>query len=557
MAAQAGARGYRAIVLGIVMLGTFMAILDASIVNVALPHMMSAFGVNREQIEWVATAFMLATAVAMPLVGWLVGRLGHKTVYLTALALFTMGSLVCGLAWSYNALIVSRIIQAIGGGAVQPVGMAIIADLYAPHERGKALGIWGTGVMVAPALGPTTGAYLTDWFNWRMIFMINLPFGLLTIILGLLVMRGDRGGPRRAVPLDWAGFALLSVALVGGLLALANGQDKGWTSDYVLTCVALTVAGLVLFVAVESSVAHPLLNLGLFRIPNFSIGMVLAVFRSVGLFGGMFLLPLFLENLAGYPIIDTGLWMMPGAVAVGVCMPIAGRLADRYSPRWLTMLGSLVTGVSLMMYGYLDPLSNATAIIGPQLIRGAGLALMMTPLLTAALNAVPPDMVATASSFLNVSQRLGGSFGIAVLNAYVTNAIHRHALRLGELVAPQSERLQRATRQGAGMVLRDVNGLVPSPQLKGYLLSASSISRRASVLGFANGFVLGGLVVLAGIPLCLLLTASAHHGRGGQAPGPLPAGAPRPNGTRAAAPGGPGAAVGSAGGVRVPSPTPR
>ena len=497
---------YRWVVLGLVMMGTFMAILDASIVNVALPHMMSAFGVSRDEIEWVSTAFMLATAVAMPLVGWLASRLSHRTLYLGSLALFTAGSAACAFAWSYDALIAARVIQAVGGGAIQPVGMAIVADLFEPSERGRALGIWGTGIMVGPALGPTLGGYLTDWFNWRVIFSVNLPFGALTLLAGLAYMRDERP-PATDRPFDAWGFVLLSVALISGLLALSNGQDEGWSSAYVYTRVAIAVAALTLFLAVEASSSSPLLDLSLFRIRNFSLSMVLAVFRAVGLFGGVFLLPIFLETLVGYTTIQTGLWLMPGALAVGLMMPVAGRMADRYPPRGLVAFGTLATAISLVMYGELDPLSGPLVIIGPQLLRGAGLAFMMSPLITAALNAVPGPAVATASSFLNVAQRVGGSFGIALLNTFVTNAIRVHAVRMGAQMPVQSTAYQRLQARTAHTAVG-----AASPRA-GALLAARVVQRRASVLGFQGGFVIAGLILFAAIPLCLLLRPST----GGQA----------------------------------------
>jgi EmrB/QacA subfamily drug resistance transporter len=500
-----GAPSERWVVLGIVMMGTFMAILDSSIVNVALPHMMAAFGVNRDQIEWVATAFMLATAVAMPLVGWLAGRLGHKLLYLSSLALFTAGSAVCAMAWSYHALIVARIVQAIGGGAIQPVGMAIVADLFEPHERGRALGIWGTGVMIGPALGPTLGGYLTDWFNWRVIFSVNLPFGILTLLAGLAIMRSDSHTRRRPVPFDSWGFGFLSMALIAGLLALSNGQEEGWTSTYIVTCLVLTIVGIVMFLAIETTVEHPLLPLSLFRYRNFSLSMLLSVFRSVGLFGGVFLLPIFLENLAGYSTIQTGLWMMPGAAAVGLMMPVAGRLADRHDPAWLVAMGTALTGASLVMYGGLDPRSSATFIIVPQLVRGAGLALMMAPLLAAAINAVPRSEVATASSFLNVAQRVGGSFGIALLNTFATDMIQVHAVRIGERLGPLTAEFARLGERAAALVLRAGPDSSLSPSAKSMVVAVSAVQQRASVLGFDNAFVLAGVILLLGTPFAFLL----------------------------------------------------
>ncbi len=524
------ASSYRWLVLGIVIMGTFMAILDSSIVNVALPHMMSAFGVGRDQIEWVSTAFMIATAVAMPLVGWLVGRIGLKTLYLVSLALFTFGSAVCAFSWSFDSLVVARIIQAVGGGAIQPVGMAMVADLFEPHERGRALGIWGTGVMVGPAIGPTLGGYLTDWFNWRAIFSVNLPFGVITLIAGLTIIQRRGAAARRRVPLDAWGFFFLSLALISGLLALSYGQEKGWTSDYILTCLALSVVGLILFVAVEGAVVHPLLDLGLFKIRNFTLSLTLAVFRAVGLFGGVFLLPIFLESLVGYTTISTGLWMMPGALTVGVMMPIAGRMTDRLNVRWLAFVGTAVTAVSMFLYAYLDPLSGALTIIGPQIIRGVGLALMMAPLITTALNAVPPQQVATASSFLNVAQRVGGAFGIALLNTYVTNSIHIHAVRMSDRFPLEGTGFVKLLLRVAGKVLYQVHGILPEAKTKAAALAARTFYHRAQVLGFQDGFVLAGWIVLLGLPLCLALKQTRRSARvrragapGRERRGPAPA----------------------------------
>ena len=496
--------GHRWLVLSLVMMGTFMAILDSSIVNVALPHMMSAFGVNRNQIEWVSTGFMLATAVAMPLVGFLVGRLGHKTLYLTSLALFTLGSAACALAWSYNSLIAARVIQAVGGGAIQPVGMAIVADLFEPEERGRALGIWGTGIMVGPAIGPTLGGYLTEIFSWRSIFSVNLPVGVATFLAAMIIMKKPEPGSRHKTVFDWWGFLFLSLALIAGLLALSKGQEKGWTSQYILVCLAGAVIGLTMFITVESILPHPLLDLRLFLHRNFSLSMILAVFRAVGLFGGVFLLPIFLENLVGYTTIQTGLWMMPGAVTIGIMMPISGRLADLYSPRWLVTAGSLITGASLAMYGGLDPRSSATMIIIPQIFRGAGLALMMAPLLTAAINSVPREQVATASSFLNVAQRVGGAFGIALLNTYVTDAVHVHGVRLGEKLGLATHGLHRLAEVAARVQL-DLPGLAATNQVKAAYLAVQSISQNAQVLAFDNGFVVAGCIILLGTPFCLFL----------------------------------------------------
>jgi len=518
---------HRWMVLGIIMVGTFMAILDSSIVNVALPRMMSTFGVKRDQIQWVSTGFMLASAVTMPVVGWLVFRIGPKILYLSALALFTFGSAACALAWSYDSLIAARVIQAVGSGAMMPVGIALVASHFKPEERGKALGIWGTGVMVGPAIGPTLGGYLTDAFSWRTIFSVNLPFGIIALAAGLIIMEGQKDQQQQRIPFDWWGYVFLSVALLGSLLALAQGQEKGWDTTYIRICIISGFVGLVMFIAIEWDSPHPLLELSLFKYRNYTLSMILSIFRSIGLFGGLFLLPIFLQNLAGYTTIQAGLWMMPSAVIMGIMMPIAGRITDRIKDiKWLVTAGTMVTGISLIWYGQLDPLSDAFMILGPMAIRSLGLSFMMAPLMTAAINVLPLDKVAMGSSFLSVAQAVGGTFGITMLNTYVTNSIHRHTAIISMAVCTQSavfhhmtghtaQTLARVSQGGSTsgtaigqlmtMILRHVHDLPAIEQGSSVLMSVQMIVQKATVRGFEDGFVLGGIIVLACLPICLML----------------------------------------------------
>ncbi|OIR13626.1 multidrug export protein EmrB [mine drainage metagenome] len=508
-------RANRWAVLIIVVLGTFMAILDASVVNVALPHMMSSFGVDREQIEWVATGYMLTSAVVMPFMGWIATRVDYKFLYLSCLALFTLGSVACAFSWSYGSLIAFRVIQALGGGGIQPTGMAIVAELFEPHERGRALGIYGTGIQAGPALGPTLGGYLTDTFNWRTIFSVNLPFGIVVLILGMIIMRPLKSsGARRTF--DFAGFGFLAIGLVAGLTALSNGQIKGWDSSYIHLCEALTVIGFVMFVAVELAVEHPLIDLRLFLVRNFSLSVILTIVRAIGLFGSVFLFPLFLENLMGYTPVDTGLWMIPGAIAVALSMPVAGWLADRYKPSYLIAIGCAMLSMYLFFFAQLDPLSGSMALVWPQVLRGVGLSLLVAPLIAAALNSVGRKDVAMASSFLSVSQNVGGAIGIAMINTFVTDAIQRHAVRIGERIPVESARFfSRLGLRAESVIFRHEPGIVANPQVKVMFVAGRAIERHAQVMAYDNGFMLAALIVLVvGVPLGLLFKPARHHGNG-------------------------------------------
>ncbi|HTB34895.1 MAG TPA: DHA2 family efflux MFS transporter permease subunit, partial [bacterium] len=243
---------YRWNVLIVVMIGTMMAALDSSIVNISLPDMMAAFGVGVDDIEWVATGYMLAYAVFIPMAAWFKDRLGHRNLYLAALAIFTLGSLLCGLAWNLPSLIAARVLQALGGGFLTPIGMSMVSEVFPPKERGRALGLWGVGVIAGPALGPTLGGYLTKNVGWRSIFLVNIPIGVVLVLMGLVLVKRDRPHPSARKPFDTWGFLFLATFLVCFLLGLSKGEHEGWTSTYILTCFSLSALSAVGFFLVES-----------------------------------------------------------------------------------------------------------------------------------------------------------------------------------------------------------------------------------------------------------------------------------------------------------------
>lgn len=497
---------YRWYVLSVLMAGSFASLLTSSVVNVAIPRMMSSFSIGRDQAEWISTSYMLTSAVAMPLVGWMVNRFGHKIFYLGGLTLFIFGTAVCSVSWDFNSLITARIVQAFGGGVMMPAGMAIVALLFKPEERGRAMGIYSVGVMVAPALGPSVGGYLTEWLSWRAVFFLNLPFGFIALFMGAALIRSDRSTPRIRRPFDWWGYLFLSMGLIGGLLAFSDGQEKGWTSSYIVTCSACAITGLIMFIAVEATIKHPILDLSIFKFRNYSLSMALSIVRSVGLFGGMFFLPLFLQNLAGFTPILSGLWMMPVPLTMAVAMPIAGRLADRYDARFLAATGALIAGLSYMAYAQLDPLSSRLVILVPQFVRGIGLAFMMAPLMAVAINSVPLPMIPTATSFLSVGMSLGGSFGISMLNTSISRSIAGHSSLLSEQIgqnSPMFTRLSRHITQSASRFPSSQTAEI-GPYL-GLIVPLRQISINARVLGFQDAFVLSGIVLLLTILLCLML----------------------------------------------------
>lgn len=497
---------YRWKVLGVVMIGTLMSALDTSIVNVCLPSMMASFGASVDEIEWVVTGYMLGFSTFMPLTVWLRDRLGPRNLFLLALGVFTLGSVLCGIAWSLPVLVVARLIQAFGGGAITPTGMAMIAEVFPPAERGRALGIWGVGVIVGPAIGPTLGGYLTDAFGWRAIFDVNLPFGLVGLVAAARILRREAPGAGARKPFDLAGFVLLSAFLVATLLGLSKGNSEGWSSRYVTTCALIAAFSLAAFLLVESVVEHGILDLGLLRNGQLSIALAVTAMRSVALYGGTFLLPVFLQTHMGFDEIRTGELLLPGALVIGAAMPIAGRLADRIGARIPTVVGLVLVAHFMFSYRDLDAVTSTWGVLWPTLVRGLGLGLLVTPVMTAAINAVPTARAGMASSMLNLTQQVAGSVGIAALASILGTRTAYHRAVVGEALQASSGAWAQASAAVA-VHLRAI-GYAPSDAR---LAAAATMARHAvasaSVAAFDDAFLAGALIVACGVVPALFLGA--------------------------------------------------
>ncbi len=484
------ASNYKWQVLWIVMIGTLMSALDASIVNVSIPAIMADFGSSLDDIEWVITSYMLAFAALMPLTAWLRDRIGHKQLYIASLVVFTLGSVFCGLAWNLPTMILARVLQAIGGGAITPTGMAMITETFEPHERGKALGFWGMGAVMGPAFGPTVGGFLTKYFGWPSIFLINLPIGILGVVMAWKILKPDVPHASNHRPFDAAGFFFLALFLVTFLLGMSKGGSEGWTSAYVLTCGILAFVGLVGFLLVESLVPNRIMDLTLLKEPVFAACFSLTAIRSVALYGGTFLLPVFLQNFKNMDEVQSGLILLPGSLLMGLLMPFAGRLGDKMSPRTMGFIGFTLLGFFFFEYRTLSVETSNWGIIWPTIIRGVGIAMLIAPLTATAMNAVPKKRAGMASSMLNIIQQVGGSVGIAVLSVVLQ---HRSTSHLN-VIGSQVSSTDTAFREASARVMARAHELGYS-QIESARIAASTvgkhIAKSASVLGFQDAFLVG------------------------------------------------------------------
>ena len=430
---------YRWVAMGVVLVGVFMVILDTSIVNVALPQIGVEFH-SITDVEWIVTAYLLALGLAQPPTGWLTDRFGKRLVFCGCLVLFATGSLLCAAAPNLGALVGFRVLQGFGGGGMAPVGLAIIYELFPSDRRGTALGIWGIAAMAAPAIGPVLGGWLVTAVSWRVLFLVNVPIGVVGLILATRLLRDVV--PRRRRALDWQGLLLATIGLGALLLGLSEAPEWGWRSSATVSC--LVVGGVLTgaWALRGWRIRNPLVDMKMFREPTFSLCMIVLLLLTMAQYGRLVFIPLELEDLRHFSALRVGVLLVPTALTAAATMPIGGRLADRIGPRLPTTMGVLCIGVSTFALSRLTLGTSEWVIAGVLAIGGVGLGLSMMPTTVAALLSLPNRMAAEASSLRTLSRQVAGSLGVAVLSTVI-------ATRLTGIARPPTNPGDIATAQSA------------------------------------------------------------------------------------------------------------
>ncbi len=489
------------IALLVTVIGGFMAILDSSIVNVAIPKIMSVFGMSTSQVQWIVTIYMLTLVIVVPTSAWIGDRIGYKRLYVLSLAVFTIGSALSGLAWSGGALIGFRVLQAIGGGMIMPVMTSMVYRMVPRNQIGSAMGILGVAIIVAPALGPTIGGYLVQYVDWRLIFYINVPIGVFGILAAERILPVFKRHP--VGPFDTVGFLASAGGLFTLLYALSQGQSLGWTSETIVLMLIGSGALLIFFIWWEMLVEHPLLDVRVFRFGAFVWSNMLVIATTVALFSGIFYIPLFLQNIAGMGALETGLILMPSALMSGVMMPISGRLFDRVGPRPLAFAGLIVVAFATYLMHNLNVYTPTATIVWWLVIRGLGMGLMMMPVQAAGLNAIPTRLVGQASAFSNIIQRVAGSFGIAYLTSYLDGRMASHTNDLSAAISPSHP----AVVSLLGAIGHQFGAWFPGlqPNVLGSLFLSGMVSQQSFVSGIDDVFLLTTLIlIVAFIPVMFL-----------------------------------------------------
>jgi DHA2 family multidrug resistance protein len=503
-----------------VMVGTFMAVLDATIVNVALPKLMATFGVSVDAVEWILTAYLLAFAVMLPSTGWFSNRFGHKRMFIVGLFLFTVGSFLSSLSPTLSVLIAFRVLQGLGGGIILPVGMAIITNEFPPEKRGIALGFWSVSASASVSLGPTIGGYLIDHYSWHTIFDVNVPIGLLGMVASFIVLREFLSDERRAF--DVIGFTSLALFLTTLLLALANGNSSwntgGWTSKFIIINFSLSFIGLVVFLAAEFTVKHPLIELGLFRSYNFTLSNIVLFIFGFGMFGSNFLLPIYLQNSLGYTPLQAGLVFLPVGLLLGLTAPIAGIFTDKFGGKIPAIIGLSLLAYTFYEYSFLSHLSMKSQIMFPLYLRGIALGLIFAPLTTVAISEMPNQKMAQASGLINVIRQVGGSFGVAVFGTLLTQRTILHGAAYGQQINQYSDAFQNTMAILKYYAMHTTGGTFSQATTKASALLHMFVQNEAFISAIDDVFLIAGAIVLISvIPVFFLRNARRKKGPGAAA----------------------------------------
>ena len=490
---------------GTVLLGSFVVVMDVSIVNVAMPQMLGAFGVTLDVITWVAVAYSIAEIILVTMAAWCSVLMGRKRFYILSLSIFTTASVLCGLARSLEMMIAARVLQGLGGGGLVPVTQAIMLETFPEEERGMAMALYSMGVVVAPTVGPVLGGWLTDTYGWPWIFYVNVPVGILGVCLAAMVLHDPPYMQRQLARIDVVGIGLLAIGLTALQLFLERGERENWfDSSFIVTTALIALVALLLLVGWELWVEEPIINLRVLRNMPLAAGTCLGFVFGITLFGSLFMLPLFLQRLRGYSVLDSSLIQMPRMLIMFIVTPIAGRLYNYVDGR--VLIGS---GMVMMILGYFH-WAHLTLDVGfPQLLpglllTGAGMSCMFGTMSATIMRTVPKPMLTAASSINTLFRRIGGNLGYALVASQIAHRTVLHRARLVEHLTPYDP--------GSTLALDNLTarlaegGVPPGTATDGALtLLSGTVNQHATMMAYNDVFWIMGMLSVVGLPFLIMV----------------------------------------------------
>ena len=483
-----------------VMAATIMQVLDTTIINVALPSMAGQLDATPDNISWVLTSYLIASAIFMPLTGYFTDRLGQRRYLLISIAGFVITSALCGMAGSLFQMVLFRFLQGVFGASLVPLSQSIMLQIFPGEQRGKAMAIWGMGVMVAPILGPTLGGWLTEVVSWRWTFYINLPVGILSFLLAWRYVPDTAVRARR---MDWLGFASLSLGIGALQLVLDRGNQDDWFSSQMLVMATfISLISLIFFIVYTlTGKHHPLFDLRIFRDRNFLFASLIMTTIGIGFFGGMLLQSLFLQNFLGYPTFEAGLYMAPRGLASLLVMIFIGKFVGKIPPRNFVFFGILASiAGNYLMTRFTGDIS-ANDLILPMMLQGMGMGLIFVPISTLAFTTLPKETAAEAAGIYSLIRALGSALGISILATYFSRSTEQSWSLLRGVISPYNEAYHA--------YLAPLHLGIQDPQ--GIALAAKAVMHQAQNIGYIDSFWFATLNFVVMLPLLLLVRKPANH----------------------------------------------
>ncbi|MCH5585364.1 DHA2 family efflux MFS transporter permease subunit [Shimazuella sp. AN120528] len=483
--------------LAIIMLGMFISVLNQTLLNVAIPHLITEFNVTATDAEWLLTGYMLVNGILIPLSAFLIERFGIRNLFITAMIFFTGGSFVCGLAPTFSILLIGRLLQAVGAGILMPLSMTLILSIFPPESRGKGMGIFGLGIMFAPAIGPTLSGWVMEHYSWRLLFNGIAPLGLLVLILSIFLLK-DLGGTNKNLKLDLIGTILSTIGFGALLYGLSEAGSKGWDDLIVDASLVVGVICIFLFVIQQLNSKRPMLDFRILKYPVFTLSSIINMITTIGMFGGMFLVPIYLQNLRGFTPLESGLLMLPGAILMGILSPVSGVLFDKIGPRPLAVVGMLITLVTTYEFTNLTLATSYTFIVVLYMVRMVGMGLLMMPIQTAGMNELPREKNAHGTALANTTRQIAGSIGISFITTIFTNRTTFHMGLLRNSANTMDPQFQQSFMDQAIQMSQQLG--IPIEQAKAAISNVlyGQIGLQSSMSGIQDAFYwTTGITVLA------------------------------------------------------------
>ena len=507
---------YKYLIAIAVTLAAVLELIDTSIVNVAIPHMMGNLGATLDEISWVSTGYIIANVIVIPMSGWLSAYFGRKRYLTGSILLFVVSSFFCGAATSLGGLVFWRVVQGIGGGALLSTAQSTLFEAFPPEEVGIGQAMFGVGVMVGPTLGPTLGGWIVDNYNWPWIFYINVPLGIIAALMTMTYVH-DAEHQERAATIDVTGFLLLATCVGSLQFMLEKGERYDWFDSRLVTGLAITsFVSFVLMLWRELTIDEPIINFRVLKSRQLAAGVSIAAVLGLALFGSIFVLPIFLQNLHGLTANQTGLVILPGAIASAVTMAFVGKNANRLDARVTVTIGAVFFFIAMWMLSRMTLASGPGETFWPLILRGVGLGLIFVPLTSASMAELKVSELAQGTGMFNLTRQLGGSMGIAIMATMLTRfTAQKKALLTEHITTMDPMSLGRLESITHGLISRGINPTVAKQQA--LFMLDRQVQAQASVLAFSRIYILSGVILLAVLPLLFLFKTGKGRGTAGMA----------------------------------------